>query len=103
MQRQSEPRDVAVVGMACRFPQAPNLNALWRLISKGHVAFEEITNQRWNHASFYSPEIRASNKTYVKRGAFLDSIDEFAALHFGIPPRRLEVMDPQHRLAIEVA
>lgn len=99
----SEMHDIAVIGMACRFPQAPNLNSFWRLVRDGKVAFEEIGNQRWNHASFYSPEIRASNKTYATKGAFLTNIDEFAALHFGIPPRRLQVMDPQHRLVIETA
>ena len=99
----SDEHDIAVVGMACRFPHAPNLNAFWQLSRDGNVAYEDISSQHWNHSSFYSPEIRASNRTYSTKAAFLTGIDEFAALHFGIPPRRLQVMDPQHRLAIELA
>jgi len=93
--------DIAVVGLGCRFPRAPNVSALWRLVRDGEIVFEEIATQRWNHASFYSPDRRAADKTYAVKGAFIDGIDEFAALHFGIAPRRLQVTDPQHRLLIE--
>ena len=93
--------DIAVVGLGCRFPHAPNASALWRLVRDGELAFEEIGTQRWNHASFYSPDRPAADKTYAVKGAFIDGIDEFAALHFGIAPRRLQVTDPQHRLLIE--
>lgn len=93
--------DIAVVGLGCRFPHAPNVNALWRLVRDGEIAFEKIETQRWNHRSFYSPDRRATDKTYAVKGAFIDGIDEFAALHFGIAPRRLHVTDPQHRLLIE--
>lgn len=93
--------DIAVVGLGCRFPHAPNVNALWRLVRNGEIAFQNIPNQRWNHASFFSSDVRAADKTYAVKGAFIDGIEEFAALHFSIAPRRLHVMDPQHRLLIE--
>src|SRR5215471_14369363 len=93
---------VAVVGMSCRFPQARNLNAMWRLVRDGKIAFEAISDQRWKHPSFYSPELRAVDKTYATKGAFIEEIDEFPALHYGLAPRRLQVTDPQHRLTIEV-
>lgn len=95
--------DIAVVGMACRFPHAKDLPSLWKLVSTGHVAFEDIGDDRWTHSAFFEPnDARAQDKTYVRKGAFIDGVDEFAALHFGLAPRRVQVMDPQQRLAIEV-
>jgi 8-amino-7-oxononanoate synthase len=93
--------DIAVVGLGCRFPHAPNVNALWDLVRGGKVAFEEISDRRWKHSTFYSSDVRAVDKTYATRGAFIERLDEFAALHYGIAPRRLQVTDPQHRLLVE--
>jgi acyl transferase domain-containing protein/7-keto-8-aminopelargonate synthetase-like enzyme len=94
--------DVAVVGMACRFPHARDVNALWDLVRTGEVAFEDIPDTRWKHSAFFDPvDVRATDKTYVRKGAFIDGVEDFAALHYGLAPRRVQVMDPQHRLAIE--
>ncbi|HEY1086647.1 MAG TPA: type I polyketide synthase, partial [Archangium sp.] len=93
---------IAVVGMACRFPHAKDLPSLWKVISTGEVTFEDIDDGRWKHSAFYDPnDVRAVDKTYVRKGAFIDGVDEFAALHYGLAPRRVQVMDPQHRLCIE--
>ncbi len=94
--------DIAVIGMACRFPHAKDLNALWKVISTGEVTFEPIPDTRWTHSSFVeTQDLRAPDKTYVQKGAFVDGVEDFAALHYGLAPRRVQVMDPQHRLAIE--
>lgn len=93
---------IAVVGMACRFPHAKDLPSLWKVISTGEVTFEDIDDGRWKHSAFYDPnDVRAVDKTYVRKGAFIDGVEEFAALHYGLAPRRVQVMDPQHRLCIE--
>ncbi|MCL2013030.1 MAG: aminotransferase class I/II-fold pyridoxal phosphate-dependent enzyme [Cystobacterineae bacterium] len=95
--------DIAVIGMACRFPQAPHLQGLLQLLRTGGVAFKEIDNQRWTHKAFFDPvDLRAQDKTYVNRAAFIERIDEFGALHFGLAPRRVQVMDPQQRLFLEM-
>lgn len=101
--KNNEPREaIAVVGMACRFPHAKDLPELWQLISKGEVAFKDIDDSRWKHSAFFDPnDVRAVDKTYVRKGAFIDGVDEFAALYYGLAPRRVQVMDPQHRLVIE--
>ena len=88
--------------MACRFPHAKDLAELWRVVREGEVTFEEIPAGRWNHASFFdATDVRAADKTYVRKGAFIDGHKEFAALHYGLAPRRVQVMDPQQRLLIE--
>ncbi len=94
--------DIAVVGMACRFPHARDLGQLWRLVREGEVAFDEIGDSRWKHSSFRHPnDARAVDKTYVTKGGFVEGVDEFAALHYGLAPRRVQVTDPQHRLLVE--
>ncbi|MGQ0504148.1 MAG: type I polyketide synthase, partial [Myxococcaceae bacterium] len=94
--------EIAVVGMACRFPHAPDVPGLWRVVRDGVVTFQDIPADRWNHASFYEPnDLRAVDKTYIGKGAFLDDVKQFGALHFGLAPRRVQVMDPQQRILIE--
>jgi acyl transferase domain-containing protein/7-keto-8-aminopelargonate synthetase-like enzyme/NAD(P)-dependent dehydrogenase (short-subunit alcohol dehydrogenase family) len=88
--------------MACRFPHANDLPGLWKVVSTGEVTFEAIDDSRWKHGAFVdTKDVRAPDKTYVLKGAFVEGVDEFAALHYGMAPRRVQVMDPQQRLAIE--
>src|SRR5262249_53255775 len=85
-----------------RFPHARDLSELWRVVRDGEVTFEDIGDSRWKHSSFFSADARAPDKTYVKKGAFIDGVDAFAALHYGLAPRRVQVTDPQHRLLVEM-
>ncbi len=94
---------IAIVGMACRFPGAPNVSRYWQMIRAGRHAFGTPPADRWNHAAFFSEQQRASDRYYAPHGAFIDDVKSFAALEFGIPPRRVEVMDPQQRITLEAA
>jgi 8-amino-7-oxononanoate synthase len=94
---------IAIVGMGCRFASAPDLHAFWNLTLSGVGAFTDIPPDRWDKDAFHDSNRRNADKSYAPRGAFLDDIRTFPALALGIPPRRVEVMDPQHRLALEVA
>ena len=44
---------IAIVGMACRFPQAPNLRAFWNLLEQEKNAITEIPAERWNINDYY--------------------------------------------------
>lgn len=94
-------RDVAIIGMACRFANSDDTDAFWTNLVEGRQCFTEIGNERWNHDAFASDRFREKDKTYVTRGAFIDDVDSFGAMHFGIAPRRVQVMDPQHRMVLE--
>ena len=101
MKKPQEP--IAIIGMSCRFPHARDVNEYWQLIEKGELAFQDIGDERWTHSAFYNgTDLRAPDTTYARRGAFVEGLDEFAALTYGLAPRRVEVMDPQQRLAIEL-
>lgn len=94
---------IAIVGMACRFPGAPNLDAYWRLIHDGINAAREIPPDRWNVDDFYDPTGESAGKMSVRWAALIDAPDEFDPLFFGITPREATRMDPQQRLLLEVA
>ncbi|WP_063763225.1 type I polyketide synthase [Streptomyces sp. NRRL WC-3742] len=88
----SEP--VAVIGLACRLPQATGPDAFWHLLREGRDAVTEAPAGRWSDE--HGP------RTSWPRGAFLDSVDEFDAAFFGISPREAVAMDPHQRLALEL-
>jgi 8-amino-7-oxononanoate synthase len=97
----SPTRDVAIVGIGCRFPQAADAGAYWRNILDARVCFSEIPGDRWDHGLFYDPSPRAIDKTYARKVGLLDDVRSFAALHYGLAPLRVNVMDPQHRLLLD--
>ena len=94
-------RSVAIIGAACRFPRADDPEEFWSNIVAGRTAFSDIPRDRWDHRAFFHASQREVDKTWTARGSFIDGYRKFAALHYGIAPRRLEVMDPQQRLLIE--
>lgn len=94
---------IAIVGMACRFADAPSLQDYWRMCLEGRHAFGPIPADRWDAEFFTSDNARDADRSYAPAGAFIDDIRSFPAVALQIPPRRVEVMDPQQRMAIEVA
>lgn len=95
--------DIAIVGLGCRFPGAAGPRAYWKLLLRGERQFTAVPKDRWNHDTFHRPgDPQAPDSAYTDQVAFLRDVDRFAAGHYGLPPRRAEAMDPQHRLALDV-
>ena len=92
---------IAIVGMACRFPGAPNLAAFWRHLESGEDA---VTDDRPDAALLTGGREDVSD-AYASclRGGFLDGIDQFDARFFRISPIEARGMDPQQRLLLETA
>jgi acyl transferase domain-containing protein len=97
----SEP--VAIVGMACRFPKAPSVEAFWHLLRDGVDAITEVPRDRWDAAALYDPNIAAVGKLSTRWGGFLDRVDQFDPQFFGVSPREAVQMDPQQRLVLELS
>jgi acyl transferase domain-containing protein/thioesterase domain-containing protein/nucleoside-diphosphate-sugar epimerase len=97
------PESIAIVGMACRFPGAPNLRAFWRLIHEGNSAVVEVPSDRWNIDDFYDPTGETPGTMSVRWAALIEGADQFDPQFFGITPREASRMDPQQRLLLEVA
>ncbi|MBV8897398.1 MAG: acyltransferase domain-containing protein [Acidobacteriaceae bacterium] len=94
---------VAIVGVGCRFPGAPNPEAFWRLLRNGEEAIIEVPGDRWDVNALYDPKPATPGKMNSRWGGFLPDIDEFDAAFFSISPREAARMDPQQRLLLEVA
>ncbi|WP_460062317.1 SDR family NAD(P)-dependent oxidoreductase [Streptomyces sp. YKOK-I1] len=89
---------MAVVGVSCRFPQAPDPAAFWRLLTEGGSAVTETPDSRRDTSAASGP---ATSGT-VRRGGHLDHVDRFDPGFFGISPREAAAMDPQQRLVLEL-
>ncbi|WP_051795389.1 type I polyketide synthase [Streptomyces sp. NRRL S-87] len=97
--------DIAITGLGCRFPGAPDVRGYWELLLSGERQFAPVPRERWDHAAFHDPSGDRSDPhtAYTDQVAFLDGVDRFDAFHYGIPPARARAMDPQHRLMLDVA
>ena len=94
---------IAIVGMACRFPSAPNLDAYWRLIYEGVDGTGEIPESRWDVDALYDPSGEQSGKMSTRWAGLVDKHDQFDPFFFGISPREAAKIDPQQRFLMEVA
>jgi len=93
---------IAVIGLAGRFPGAETPEALWRLIEAGGSALGPVPEGRWPSADWFDPR-GGPGRAYTRIGGFLDGIDRFDPLYFGIAPVEAETIDPQERLFLETA
>lgn len=96
----AKPRTVAIVGMSCRLPDAPNPGVFWDNLMSRKSSLREIPKTRWNWEDHYS-ETPAPGKTLSKWGALIDDVDCFDADFFNIPAEEAKSIDPQLRLLLE--
>lgn len=93
--------DIAIVGMACRFPGSENISAFWQNLLNQYDAITEVPSERWNASDFYNAEAGTPGRINNTRGGFISDIDKFDAAFFGLSPSEAEMMDPQQRLLLE--
>jgi acyl transferase domain-containing protein/NAD(P)H-dependent flavin oxidoreductase YrpB (nitropropane dioxygenase family)/NADP-dependent 3-hydroxy acid dehydrogenase YdfG len=105
----ADPLEIAIVGMACVFPQAVDLPAFWANVLGGVDTITEVSLDRWNHELYYDPDHDPTHpkpdsdvRTPAKHGGFLPPIP-FDALRYGIPPSSLTCIETVQLLALEVA
>jgi acyl transferase domain-containing protein/acyl-CoA synthetase (AMP-forming)/AMP-acid ligase II/acyl carrier protein len=101
LHRSHEP--IAIVGMACRLPGAPDLKSFWRLLRQGVDAISEIPPDRWDVASLYDRRPGVIGKMCSKWGGFVEHVERFDAEFFGISAREAARIDPQQRMFLESA
>jgi acyl transferase domain-containing protein/thioesterase domain-containing protein len=97
----SEGSQIAVIGMAGRFPGSPTLEDYWRNLAGGVESVKFFTEEELL-AVGESPE-NLQDPNYVKAWPVLADIDAFDAGFFGMSPRDAAVMDPQHRIFLQIA
>ncbi|WP_291407346.1 SDR family NAD(P)-dependent oxidoreductase [Actinophytocola sp.] len=94
-------RDIAVIGMSCRFGGAEDLDALWASLADGVCTAGDVPASRWSAERYYDPDPARLDTTYCRRGAFLADIDAFDAPFFAISGKEAAQTDPQQRLFLE--
>ncbi|KAL3477317.1 hypothetical protein BJX99DRAFT_257569 [Aspergillus californicus] len=85
---------LAIIGAACKYPGADSLRELWSLISTGQVMHGEAPTSRFG----FTP-----GSKHTVTGSFISDADEFDCGLFGVSPREATYMDPQQRVALQVA
>ncbi len=93
---------VAVVGLAGRFPGAPNVAEFWRLLQSGIESISRFEPGMLEPSGLENPE-DVRDPRYVPARGILDGVDLFDAEFFGVNPREADVLDPQQRLFLEAA
>ncbi len=91
--------DIAIIGMAGRFPDAPDIEQLWQNVAAGRCSIRQFSEAQLRAAGVGEAELAAPN--YIKAGVQLADIDRFDAAYFDLSPAEAAIMDPQQRLLLE--
>ncbi|MEO0972456.1 MAG: beta-ketoacyl synthase N-terminal-like domain-containing protein [Pseudomonadota bacterium] len=94
--------DIAIVGMACIFPGAPNLERFWSNILASVSAIGQPLPE-WGAQRHYRPDDPDRNRVSTTAGGFLRDLYAFDSLEFGIMPNSVDGGEPDHFLALKVA
>ncbi|HLN65401.1 MAG TPA: polyketide synthase, partial [Symbiobacteriaceae bacterium] len=93
--------EIAVIGIAGRFPSANTLDQFWENLRAGVESISFFTPEELEAEGLPSSLVRQPN--FVPALGRVDGIDLFDAHFFGFTAREAETMDPQQRLFLETA
>jgi acyl transferase domain-containing protein len=99
---QTQVPPIAVVGVSALFPGSTDATGFWRDILSGRDLITEVPPSHWLIDDYYDADPNAPDKTYCKRGAFLEKVP-FDPMEFGIPPNIVPATDTAQLLALIVA
>ncbi|HUB76969.1 MAG TPA: beta-ketoacyl synthase N-terminal-like domain-containing protein, partial [Solirubrobacteraceae bacterium] len=93
------PADVAIVGLGCILPSAPEVGTFWANIIDKVDAIGEIPAERWDWRTMYDPDPSARDKVYSRWGGFIDPV-ALDPMALGLPPKSLDSIEPFQLLAL---
>ncbi len=94
---------IAIVGMACRFPGAPDVASFWRLLEAGeHAITQGVPGSGVGRIGELFPDAAVQSEA-CRFGAFVTDIDRFDAAFFRISPVEAALLDPQQRMMLETS
>ncbi|MBN2358776.1 MAG: SDR family NAD(P)-dependent oxidoreductase, partial [Deltaproteobacteria bacterium] len=93
---------IAVVGVSALFPGSSDERGFWSDILSGRDLIAEVPASHWLVDDYYDPDPAAPDKTYCRRGAFLDPVS-FDPMAWGVPPNLISATDTSQLLALIVA
>ena len=93
--------EIAIIGMACRFPGARSTDEFWENLAQGKESLSRLTDEELLAAGVPAEVI--SNPRYVNARGVLHQPEWFDAAFFGYTPKKAELTDPQNRIFLECA
>ena len=97
------PLDVAIVGMACRFPGANDLCSFWENILAGKDAISDVPADRWDPAIFFDADSPENDRVSCRRGGYLKSPIELDSTSWGVAPSAIDGSEPEQFLILDAA
>jgi len=98
----SPSEDVAIIGMSCIFPGAPDLDTFWRnILAKFDAVGDPPPNLGFDE--YFEPDASSNDRIYCKKGGFIEEYAEFDPIEFGIMPNAVEGGNPAQFLALRFA
>jgi acyl transferase domain-containing protein/phosphopantetheinyl transferase len=94
--------DIAIVGMACIFPGASDVQTYWQNIIGKIDAISDPPDD-WEADLYYDPDSNANDRIYCKRGGYLGELARFDPIKYGIMPNSINGGEPDQFLALQVA
>ncbi|KZN35380.1 type I polyketide synthase [Pseudoalteromonas luteoviolacea] len=91
--------DIAIVGMAGRFPDANNVDELWQNVRDGKCAVQDLSDAQLRAAGVSEDDL--AHPDYVKRGIPFMGMAQFDAAFFGYTPKEAAQLDPQQRVFLQ--
>ena len=91
--------EFAIIGMACRFPGASNVDEFWNNLIEGKETISFFSEDELSEE--VDPAARR-HPSYVRAKGILKNCDKFDAGFFGISPIEADIMDPQQRIMLEL-
>ncbi len=101
--RRARPLDVAIVGMGCRFPGAPDLVAFWENILRGRESISDVPPDRWPASDFLDPDSTDNDRVSSARGGYLDEPIPIDPSLVGAMPRAIDGGEPEQYLVLDAA
>lgn len=93
--------EIAIIGMAGRFPGAKDIDVFWQNLRDGVESIAFFSDEELLSSGVDSTLL--NNPNYVKANPVLSDVEGFDAEFFGFSPKEAEILDPQHRLFLESA
>lgn len=96
------PSPLAIVGLGCRLPDAPDVGQYWKNILEDRSAIRPVPESRLNRRLYYSSEVGAYGKSYSELGGTIETLP-FEPARLGLGAADLETNDIAQLWALDVA
>ena len=93
--------DVAVIGMACRFPGASDVDTFWRNLLEAKESISFFSDEELAEAGIDAETLQSAR--YVKAKGVVEDADQFDAGFFEVSPLEADMLDPQQRVMLQLS